>query len=182
MRVWTEEQKAKAAATRAATKAAKEAREAKKAAKESRFVHLSEVAEYPAEPAVDPNRPNPIAMIVSVPQKNGFDWQKSPLEEVMGKLADMKREYDRCTQIVLARQSITRPKWTCWTQLHKDLVPKSVTALCRKSGEDGKWASRDDGSFKEVDGIRVPDPVFCCSALCHELYLKSKPMQALSRH
>lgn len=178
-RVWTEEQKQKAAATRAATKAAKAERAAKK---ESRFVHLSEVADYPdgIEPA-ESNRPNPIAMIVSVPQ-NGFDWKKSPLEEVMGRLANMKREYDRCTQIVLSRQSVTRPNWTCWTQFHKELVPKSVTALCRKSGPDGKWASRDDGVFKEVDGIRVPDPVFCCSALCHELYLKSKPMQSLSRH
>ena len=176
MRVWTDEQKAKAAATRAATKRNKEEREAKKIARQG---SVPKNEESTMTETLDAISKVPIAPLLS---KNGFDWNRAPIEEIMGRLADMKREYDRCTQIVLARQSITRPKWTCWTQLHKDLVPKSVAALCRKTGEDGKWASRDDGVFKIVDGIRIPDPVFCCSALCHELFLKNRPMAALSRH
>lgn len=122
---------------------------------------------------------------VTVAASPAFDWHAAPLPDVITRLADLRREYDRCAEIVLARQSTTRARWTCWTQLHRDdhsLVSASVARLCRKTGDDGKWASRDDGVFKIVDGIRIPDPVFCCSALCHEAYLKSKPLNALSRH
>jgi hypothetical protein len=111
-----------------------------------------------------------------------FDWHHAPLDQAMAKLGDLRREYDAAARIVLDRQSQSRPRWICFTQLHKDIIPKSVQALCKKTGDDGKWASRDDGVFKVVDGLRVPDPQFCCSAVCHEYYLKSKPMAALSRH
>jgi hypothetical protein len=178
MRVWTEEQKAKAAATRAETKRKKEEREAKKQSRLAANPDIDPTPDTPAEVLQPQNGRTPSV----VKEVVGFDWHHAPLEQVMARLGDMKREYDRCTQIVLARQNISKPRWTCWTQLHKELVPKSVATLCRKTGEDGKWASRDDGHFKMVEDIRVPDPVFCCSALCHELYLKSKPMQALSRH
>lgn len=109
-------------------------------------------------------------------------WHKAPLDDAIVRLGELKREYDKAAQIVLSRQSESKPRWTCWTQLHKDIVPKSVQSLCRKSGDDGKWASRDDGAFEMKNGIKVPSPVFCCSAICHEYYLKSKPMNSLSRH
>jgi len=176
--VWTEEMKAKAAATRAETKRKKEEREAKR---QARAAGGSLLGLSPGELLSREDKGTP-AVGQRTSESNGFDWKHSSLEEAMGRLGDLRREYDHAAQIVLARQQITKPRWTCWTQAHKDSVPKSVQAVCRKSGEDGKWASRDDGAFKIVDGIRVPESVFCCSAICHELYLKSKPMAALSRH
>jgi hypothetical protein len=82
----------------------------------------------------------------------------------------------------MSRQAILPDKIPCWTQLHKDIVPKSVQAICRKTMENGRWASRDDAVFKVVDGIRIPDPVFCCSSVCHEYYQKSKQAASVVRH
>jgi hypothetical protein len=174
--IWTPERLAKAAATRAETKRKKEEREARKQAKSNPV------------PATDGNvaaeilRPSGTPTVAPRILGNGFDWEKAPLDQITNKLADMKREYDKAATIVMRRQSTRKPTWTCWTQLHKDIVPLSVQKLCRKTGEDGKWASRDDGRFREENGLRIPDPVFCCNAYCHEMYQKSKPMASLSRH
>jgi hypothetical protein len=184
--VWTPELIAKAKATRAANKAAAEAKTAKKAAKSDvgqhvEVVTLSETADYPVSPLPS------IPVVLPPTNGSGVNWNAIPIDEAMNRLADMKREYDRIAQIVMKRQTQNKPTWTCWTQLHKDLVKtieggKKVLEICKKGGEDGKWASRDDGVFKIVDGLRIPDPVFCCNSFCHSVYLRSKPMGSLSRH
>lgn len=115
------------------------------------------------------------------PVAGGFDWNAAPLPEAMTKLADMKREYDRAAAIVMRRQTVPRPTWTCWSQLHKELVPKSVMSICRRGGDDGKWAFRDDGVFEIRDGLRIPNPAFCCNSFCYAVYQKSQPLAALSR-
>ena len=178
-RVWTEEQKAQAAETRAETKRKKEEHEARKAERDA------------AKPT--PNTETTVGVLRTIPKddaevvsrppsSNGFDWERAPLAEATARYADLKRELDKAGAIVLKRQSISKPQWTCWTQLHKDVVPVSVQRLCRKTGDDGRWAFRDDGVWKLVDGLRVPDPAFCCNTYCFEVYQKAKPMAALSRH
>lgn len=180
-RGFTDEMRAKAAATRAKNKQDKEDRLARKAARDEAQGAIGS-GNLQTGNGILTKKPIHPGGREKHGAANGFDWERSSLPEAMQRLADMKREYDRVSQIVLRRQSVSTPQWTCFTQLHKDLIPKSVQALCRKTGENGKWASRDDGAFKTVDGIRVPDPQFCCSAICHEYYLKSKPMHSLSRH
>jgi hypothetical protein len=200
--IWTPERLAKAAATRAETKRKKEEREQKREAKRSGappLKHLTSQHDFqncavpdcpscraafgmPSASAEQASSsPRPIEQVKpSAP--NGFDWEGAPLEAATAKLADMRREYDRAATIVLKRQSASKPQWICWTQLHKDIVPVSVLRLCRKTGDEGRWAFRDDGVFKMVDGLRVPDPAFCCNTYCFEVYQKAKPMAALSRH
>jgi hypothetical protein len=189
--IWTPERLAKAAATRAETKRKKEERAAKKAAKDAE--HNAKSHAY-GDPLIEPPGPT-LEQLAKIPaalesrQKalqggtNGFDWEKSPLPEALNKLADLKRDYDRILQIVLRRQSASKPQWTCFTQAHKDIAPQSVQKLCLKNGQDGKWAFRDDGCFRTTaEGIRIPEPVFCCNHLCFAFYQGHKPLMALSRH
>ncbi len=175
--IWTPERLAKAAATRAETKRKKEEKEARKLAKQAIATGQVETTEVVSHEAAQKIYPQ-----ATIPPRNGFDWDKAPLAEAINHLADMKREYDRVAQIVMRRQSTNKPSWVCWSQLHKDIVPVSVQKLCRKTGEDGKWAFRDDGVFKTENGIRMPDPVFCCNTYCFEVFQKSKPLMSLSRH
>jgi hypothetical protein len=199
--IWTPERLAKAAATRAETKRKKEEREQKREAKKSGappLKHLTSEHDFQhckipdcpscrsafgmpkfAEKAIE--RLRAVEQVRPTPP-SGFDWEDAPLEEATAKLADMRREYERAATIVLKRQSVSKPQWTCWSQLHKDIVPVSVMKLCRKTGDEGRWAFRDDGVFRIVDGLRVPDPAFCCNTYCFEVYQKAKPMAALSRH
>ena len=179
--IWTPERLAKAAATRAETKRKKEEKEARKAAKRAPQADTdSQPTPDTPEEVLQPSRPPAVAKASA--GNNGFDWDKAPLAEAINHLADMKREYDHVAQIVMRRQSTNKPSWVCWSQLHKDIVPVSVQKLCRKTGEDGKWAFRDDGVFKTENGIRMPDPVFCCNTYCFEVFQKSKPLMSLSRH
>jgi hypothetical protein len=168
--IWTPERLAKAAATRAETKRKKDERAAKKAERDK---GLAEAQTYPQQQEV----------LKKYEATNGFDWEKSPLPEALNKLADLKRDYDRILGIVLRRQSASKPQWTCFTQAHKDIAPQSVQKLCLKNGQDGKWAFRDDGCFRTTaEGIRIPEPVFCCNHLCFAFYQGHKPLMALSRH
>ncbi len=169
---WTPERRAKMSATWARKREEKLARIAKR---EARLAQQAPVISAEMVTA-------PIVKAVTPYFTDSFDWKAVPLEDAMQRLADMKREYDRISKIVLERQSMRRPRWTCFTQLHKDIIPVSVQRQCLKGGEDGKWKFRDDGVFKVVDGIRVPDPVFCCSGVCAEYFHKTKQMMALSRH
>jgi hypothetical protein len=207
--IWTPERLAKAAATRAETKRKKDERAAKKAAKEAEHnakshaygdplieppVPVQEQRAAAAQRALEvgkevmPNdnttlRPAVTGAHRAATSANGFDWEKSPLPEALNKLADLKRDYDRILQVVLRRQSASKPQWTCFTQAHKDIAPQSVQKLCLKNGQDGKWAFRDDGCFRTTaEGIRIPEPVFCCNHLCFAFYQGHKPLMALSRH
>lgn len=175
--MWTDEMRAKAAATRAETKRKKEEREAKKALKPLSQEEALEILDIP-DAIVIVNPVTPAPKINGLP----FDWSHAPVQQAIERLGDLKREYDAAAAVVLQRSSLNRPQWTCWTQGHKDLVPASIRALCKKSGDDGRWASRDDGNFREENGIRVPDPVICCNASCHEMYQRSKQAGGLSRH
>jgi hypothetical protein len=183
--MFTAEQREKAIATRQANKAirdqqraegtyVKKARKRATPAKTSRDIAIQDGAPL--------NIRRPDRELHPSPGSGIFDWSCAPLPEALARLADFKRDYDKAAQIVLRRTAANKKVWPCWTQSHKDIVPNSVLALCKKEIEDGRWASRDDGNFKMVDGIRVPDPVICCNHLCHEMYMKSKPMMALSRH
>lgn len=152
--MWTDEMRAKAMATRAATKAKKEARHARTTSPSN--VH-SEITRTPDEEIA-----------------SGFDWEESPLSEAINKAAEMKRELDRVQAIVLRRQNPPKKMWTCWTELmRKEIeIPRSVTSQCLKRGEDGKWKFRDDGRFVTVDGVRTLQPAFCCNFLCYAVYQK----------
>jgi hypothetical protein len=171
--IWTPERLAKAAATRAETKRKKEERETRKATRS-----LSPKGN-PAEESGDKIDGPRIPIHTS---SNGFDWNTAPLAEAINKLSEMKREYDRCAGVVMRRQTVSKPVQTCWTQFHKDIVPKSVQSICRKQIEDGKWAFRDDGVFRTEGGLKIPDPQFCCNHMCFAAYQQAKPMMALSRH
>lgn len=107
-----------------------------------------------------------------------FDWLTSPIPVIQERLADLEREYKRASQIVLSRTSRLPQTWTCWSQSNKSIVPKSVLSQCRGNVVDGKWVSRDDG-HKDKDG-RL-SPIVTCSMLCHEVYLKNKPVGGLGR-
>jgi hypothetical protein len=163
--IWTPERLAKAAATRAETKRKKEERAARK-----------------LDTAKSNVNPNATEKVVTTAGVNGYDWNSAPLDQATAKLSDLRKEYDKAAAIVLRRQSVSKPQWICWTQSHKDIVPMSVQKLCRKSGDDGKWAFRDDGVFETIEGLRVPRPAFCCNTYCFEAYQKSKPLSSLSRH
>lgn len=104
----------------------------------------------------------------------GFDWEEAPLSEAINKAAEMKRELDHVQAILLQRQNPPKKMWTCWTELmRKEIeIPRSVTSQCLKRGEDGKWKFRDDGRFVTVDGVRTLQPAFCCNFLCYAVYQK----------
>src|ERR1700685_4201639 len=98
--------RAKALATRMANKAKRHAEKAKVQEVEGikgAVIHLSEIAEYPEGllPDVPDHRLGLIAAAWSVPKP--FDWENCTLTEAVNKQADMKREYDRISEIVLRR-------------------------------------------------------------------------------
>lgn len=115
-----------------------------------------------------------------------FDWENSPLVDIINRLADMKREYDRCAQIVLRRQSPQLSMYKCWTvetSRHPDHPPpRDILRQCVRDIPDGKEKYRDDGAFDIVNGIKLRNTVRCCSMLCHQFYTSLKPIGALSRH
>lgn len=184
--VWTDEMRAKAAATRLATKQKKEASRLKREEKSSKIgqaVHLSEVGTWPEGEPI-PKVPDDIfAYAVSVPQiPHPFDWETCPLNEAINKQAEMKREYERISAIVLKRQNPNGRRWTCWTEENRLAksplqIPKSVIAQCARTGEDGKWKFRDDGRFVIVNGMRTLKPAFCCNAFCYQLYQSYRASQ-----
>lgn len=147
--MWTDAMRAKAAATRAATKVKKE----------KRAGHHS-----------DGNGGSNGISVGSVE----FDWEDAPLSEVINKAAEMKRELDRVQAIILRRRNPPRAVWTCWTEENRKTleIPRKVLQECLRKGEDGKWKFRDDGRFVVVDGVRTLKPAFCCNYLCYSAYQK----------
>lgn len=183
--VWTDEMRAKAASTRLATKQKKEASRLKRESKSSKIGPEKEV--MPNEPAES---------IAGLSQSDGtgghraeiketsagFDWENCLLVEAINKQAEMKREYERISAIVLKRQNPNGRRWTCWTEENRLAksplqIPKSVLAQCARTGEDGKWKFRDDGRFVEVNGMRTLKPAFCCNAFCYQLYQSYRAAQ-----
>lgn len=158
--VWTDEMRAKAAATRAATKAKKEKRNARSVQGDN--------GAHSTQPEDVDGRRNGMGRDIS----ESFDWEDAPLSEAINKAAEMKRELDRVSTIILRRRNPPRAMWTCWTQLMKGQIefPRKVLQECLKRGEDGKWKFRDDGRFVLVDGVRTLQPAFCCNYLCYSVY------------
>jgi hypothetical protein len=112
-----------------------------------------------------------------------IDWEHSPLARALACLSDFKRAYESASQIVLRRQTTAPRMLTCWAQLHKSKVAKSVVAQCRGQIPDGKWVFRDDGAFIIKDGVRVSEPAVCCSMLCYTHgYQLARTVSGLSRH
>lgn len=115
---------------------------------------------------------------IAVPETDN-GWYGIPLKEALEKLSEMKREYDRASQIILQRQSQLPVVWTCWTQSHKELVTKTVLNQCKKQIQDGRWVSKDDGAKDDNGKI---SPAVCCSMLCSMAYLqRPRKVAALSR-
>jgi hypothetical protein len=111
------------------------------------------------------------------------NWEKAPLARALALLSDFKRAYESAAQIVLRRQSVAPQMLTCWTQLHKSKVARSVLAQCKGEIPDGKWVFRDDGAFVIKDGVKVSEPAVCCSMLCYiNGYQKARVPAGLSRH
>jgi len=168
MTVWTQEMRDKAAATRLANKQKKEERERKrneKLAQTPQPILSNAVAQIP----------EPKAVSEAVP----FDWETCPLVEAINKQAEMRREYERISAIVLRRQNPYGTRWTCWTEERRlaneaGKIPKSVLAQCARTGEDGKWKFRDDGRSVLVGGAKVLKPAFCCNSGCFALYQQSR--------
>lgn len=121
------------------------------------------------------------------PDRNGFNWETAPIGKALEHLSEVKKAYETAAQIVLRRQTTEPQFWTCWVEKYRldpilgPQIPKLTKQQCRKTGPPGKWASRDDGAFSMIGGIRVPDPAITCSQLCHIAYVTLKPINALSR-
>lgn len=127
-----------------------------------------------------PEAPKPVAPVNGELRVDSshYDWLNSPLPEAQEHLAELEREYKRASQIILQRTSRLPRVWKCWSQSNKEVVPKSVLSQCRGNVADGKWVSRDDGHKNERGEL---DPIVTCSMLCHEVYLKNKPIGGLGR-
>ncbi len=119
-------------------------------------------------------------VLANITRTMPFDWHESPLQQAVERLNDLKREYDRAAQIVLSRQSRVPVIYKCWSQEHKELVPRNALAQCRHTLPDIGKAVFIDNGYKDKDGnIRT---ICCCSMLCYMAYQQSKPLAALSRH
>lgn len=109
-----------------------------------------------------------------------FDWETSPINVIVARQADMKREYDRISQIVTKRLSSEPRVWKCWTQSHKHEVSKNTLAQCNGTIPEGKWMLKDDG-YRNAQG-QVEPIVICRSQLCYQEYMQKRPVGGLSRH
>jgi hypothetical protein len=189
MTIWTPELKAKAAMTRAHNKRKKQERMEKRMAKQAEIVAEDsnigqtndELRSGQTDDGLPLEAPRPDAAVHSerVPEAVPFDWEKAPLIECITKQAELKREFDRITQILERRQNPTGMKWMCFTEeIRREkgahVIPKAVLAGCNKGGEDGKWKFRDDGRFVVNDGIRTLKPAFACNSACFSFYQMSK--------
>jgi hypothetical protein len=184
--MWTQEMRDKAAATRLITKQKKEARERKREENNAgvngngdrRVIYPEVTTESLPDASVHTGR------VSEREEEVNFDWETAPLNEIITRQADMRREYERISQIVLHRQNPPRQRWTCFTQENIGLVKKTfdpsnaraILAMCSKSGEDGRANFRDDGRFVIENGVRRLKPAFCCNSTCYKAY------QQLSRN
>lgn len=186
--MFTAEQRAKGLQTRLANKAIRDAKQSAKVprivqAVKPTAVHLSEVGTYPDASAFDEleklSLPRKDLFIAQMSAPQLFDWENSPLSEAITKAAAMKVEYERVAAIIVRRQNPANHKWTCWTQEHRSLAPKTVLQQCLRHGEDGKWKFRDDGRFIVENGVRTLRPAFCCNFLCYSIYQKYRVSQKI---
>lgn len=160
--VWTDEMRAKAAATRAAKKARRNGGP------------TEALGHHEGHNGVSSSQPS--SGRLSIPPVLEFDWEEAPLGEAINRAADLKREYERVQQIILRRRNPPRAMWTCWTEENRKTleIPRKVLQECLRKGEDGKWKFRDDGRFVVVDGVRTLKPAFCCNYLCYSAYQKHR--------
>jgi len=190
--VWTPELKAKAAATRAETKRLKQERAQKRAEKQAEIVAEDSKLgnDVPLDGYYSDDSKNTLAKVLPpvteeialheiYAEPKPFDWEKAPIPEILNKQADLKREYERISQIVLRRQNPEGKKWMCFSEEVRrekgdKVIPKAVLAACQKFGDDGKWKFRDDGRFVIVDGVRTLRPAFCCNSACFSFYQMSR--------
>lgn len=168
---FTAEQRAKAAQTR---KANAEQRRLQKQTHAKGAAGTTGVREYRDQIAPPPASP-------SAEYTGEFDWNKSSIPEITDRLNQMKREYERVSQIVLSRTSRVAVSYLCWcaTDEAKGKIPSSVSGQCRKSIKDGTWVHRNDG-HTFPDGHR--GTAVCCSMLCYTVYQQHRPVGGLSRH
>jgi hypothetical protein len=156
--VWTQEMRDKAMATRLSRKQARieNLQAVKPAAKEGLSNHTAERWQKEQE----------------------FDWENCPLVDAINKQADMRREFERVSAILLRRQNPPGKRWTCWTQENLNLIrgnfspqnARAVIQACLRSGEDGRQSFRDDGRFVIENGVKRLKPAFCCNAFCFKAY------------
>jgi len=123
-----------------------------------------------------PNGHHPVVSSETIPSE--FDWNTSPIPVILDRLNEMKREYERVSQIVLQRTSRVPVTYVCWSQEHKSVVPKSVMAQCKGNIKDGSWCYRDDGYRDEKGQIK---PAVVCSQLCYTVFMQNRKPVALSR-
>ena len=109
-------------------------------------------------------------------------------------LNDLKREYDRASQVILSRTSRLPRIWTCFSTLHKDdrvtimdngreksvpLIPRSTLAQCRGTVPDGQWKFRAD-DYRNPETGKL-ESIVCCGSLCISAYMSNRPVGGLSR-
>ena len=116
------------------------------------------------------------------------DFCLDALDEALVRLNNMKREYDRASQIVLQRQSVTPQTLVCWTWENKDdktkQISKITVAQCKHIIPDAGRAAFTNNGHKDRPGdpnekIRT---IYCCSMACFTAYQQNRPIAALSRH
>lgn len=110
---------------------------------------------------------------------NLFSWETAPLPEAKRRLAELEKLLQDARIKVAARERIPPKVYTCWSQQHALIVPKSVMALCKGQINDGKEAFRDD-SAKNDEGIITPIRV--CSYLCFRCYQDYSNQKKIERN
>ena len=100
-------------------------------------------------------------------------WNNASLAEAIANLNEMKRDWDRASQIILMRQSKLPTVWVCWSRENKSKVPASIYRQCKGPIPDGRWVFRDDGA-KDDQGN--PHPAVCCSQLCYMAYTQYRAL------
>ena len=123
-----------------------------------------------------------------------YDWTNSPLDDALVHLNDLKREYDRASQVILSRTSRLPRIWTCFSTLHKDdrvtimdngreksvpLIPRPTLAQCRGTVPDGQWKFRAD-DYRNPETGKL-ESIVCCGSLCISAYMSNRPVGGLSR-
>jgi hypothetical protein len=194
MVMWTEEMRLKAAATRAETKRLKLERHQKREA--ARAEHNPVVQEVEATHGIEIGernvRHNPASNSVSENShdqgnRGGIDWELGPLADCLQRAAELKRDYERISEILVRRQNpANQHRWTCWTQENFDKVPastkyngQSVRSQCFKGGDGVTKLPKftDNGNFEVMNGVRTLKPIHCCNFLCYSVYNATRVQQ-----
>jgi hypothetical protein len=178
--VWTQEMRDKAMATRLARKQARieNLQAVKPAAKEGLSVHTAKGDDGHSEAGVALPGRAALSNHALRSKEQEFDWENCPLVDAINKQADMRREFERVSAILLRRQNPPGKRWTCWTQENLNLIrgnfsppnARAVIQACLRSGEDGRQSFRDDGRFVIENGVKRLKPAFCCNAFCFKAY------------